>query len=223
MMVTISVVLAEDHILMREGIRHVLDEIPDVDVVGETGNGEEALELICQLQPNVAILDIHLPRLNGIEIVRRMKDCHCDTKVLILTAYDDDEYVLALMQAGAQGYLLKTAQPWEVVEAVRSIHAGETVLHPVITAKVARFWAQSHVLDGQISPQKLTIREMEILELAANGLRNKEIADRLKISVRTVEGHFNNIFTKLDITSRIEAVLYAISQGLVSFGERYEK
>jgi len=215
----ISIVLAEDHALMREGTRRILEENPDLKVVGEADDGEQALDLLYSLQPDIAILDIHLPKLNGIEVVRRMNDCSPNTRALMLTAYDDDEYVIALMQAGAQGYLLKTAQPSEVVEAVRSIHSGETVLHPAIAAKVARFWAQSRISMGQRPSQKLSTREMEVLQLAAKGLRNKEIANILSISIRTVEGHFNSIFAKLNVASRMEAVLYAISHDLISLGE----
>jgi DNA-binding NarL/FixJ family response regulator len=223
MMRKISIVLAEDHALMREGTRRILEENPDLEVVGEANDGEQALDLLYSLQPDIVILDIRLPKLNGIEVVSRMHDCSPNTKALMLTAYDDDEYVTALMQAGAQGYLLKTAHPKEVAEAVRSIHSGETVLHPVIAAKVARFWAQSRISSEKRPSQKLSTREMEVLELAAKGLKNKEIANGLSISVRTVEGHFNSIFAKLGVASRMEAVLYALSNNLVSLVETDKK
>lgn len=219
-METISIILADDHLLLREGTRRILEQNSDLTVVGEAGDGEQALELLCRLQPDVAILDIRMPKLNGIEIVRRLKDCCPDTRALMLTAYDDDEYILALMEAGANGYLLKTARPSEVIEAVRKIHSGETVLDPAIAVKVARFWAQSRNSDKEGPVQKLSTREMEVLGFAAKGFRNKVIADKLSISIRTVEGHFNNIFVKLGIGSRMEAVLYAISQGLVTLEER---
>jgi DNA-binding NarL/FixJ family response regulator len=217
MMKTISIVLAEDHALMREGTRRILEQEPDLKVVSEADDGEQALELLCRFRPDIAILDIHMPKLSGIEIVRRMKDCYPTTKALMLTAYDDDEYILSLMRAGAHGYLLKTAQPSELVEAVRSIHSGETILHPAIAVKVARFWEQSQISAEQRPTQNLSTREIEVLEFATKGLRNKEIANKLYISVRTVEGHFSSIFTKLGVASRMEAVLYAISQGVVNF------
>ncbi len=214
-MKTTSIVLAEDHELMREGTRAILNQYPDLKVVGEADDGERAIELLRCLQPDIAILDIHMPKLNGIEVVRLMKDYCPNTKALMLTAYDDDEYVLALMEAGAHGYILKTARPNEVIESIRSIQAGETVLHPNIASKVARLWALKRISIEQKPSKNLSIRETEVLEAAARGLRNKAIADELGISIRTVEGHFNSIFFKIGVTSRIEAVLYALSRGLV--------
>ncbi len=217
-METISIVIAEDHALMREGTRRILEGYPDLKVVGEACDGEQAMDLLRRLRPDVVILDIRMPKLNGIEVVQQMSDCCPDTKALILTAYDDDEYIFALMGAGAHGYLLKTVQPTELIEAVRDIHSGEIVLYPAIAAKVAQLWAQSRFLAGRIV-DKLSPRELEILRLAAKGLRNKTIAAKLFISTRTVEGHFSNILAKLNVTSRMEAVLYAISQGIVTLGK----
>ncbi len=208
----VRIVLAEDHSLVREGTRHILEQHPDLTVVGEAEDGQEALALVERLQPDVAILDIQLPKLSGIEIVRRMKGSSPNTKALMLTAYDDDDYVLALMEAGATGYLLKTSRASELVEAVRSVHEGESVLHPTIAAKVARLWARGHVLARAMHGEQLSHREREVLELAARGLRNKAIAEKLVISVRTVEGHLTSILSKLGVSSRLEAVLYAASQ-----------
>jgi len=216
----IRIVLAEDHSLMREGTRHILEQYPDLKVVGEAGDGQQALELIKRLQPDLLISDIRMPLLSGIEVVRQMKEYSPNTKALMLTAYDDDDYILALMEAGASGYLLKTAKASELVEAVRSVHLGETVIHPVVAVKVARLWAQQHRVAGeQQPPEQLSAREREVLQLAAKGLRNKAIADQLNISVRTVEGHFSSIFTKLLVSSRVEAVLYALSHSAVTIEE----
>ncbi len=217
----IRIVLAEDHLLMREGTRRTLEQYPDLTVVGEAENGEQALELLERLQPDVAILDIRMPKLNGIEVVRRMKDCCPNTKALMLTAYDDDDYILALMEAGASGYLLKTAQARELVDSVRGVHFGESVLDPAIAVKIARLWAQRGISTERGPTEQLSPRELEVLGLAAKGLRNKAIADNLGISVRTVEGHFNGIFVKLNVSSRIEAVLYAVSRHLVTLNEEY--
>ncbi len=208
------IVLAEDHTLMREGTRRILEQSPDLIVVGEAGDGEQALDLVKRLQPDVAILDVRMPKLNGIEVVRRIKDYCPHTKTLMLSGYDDDDYVLAAMEAGATGYLLKTAQAKELVESVRSVQSGETVLYPIIAAKVARLWASRRISTEKSPAEQLSPREMEVLELAAKGLRNKDIANKLNISTRTVEGHFNNIFVKLGVSSRIEAVLYAVSRHL---------
>ncbi len=215
----IRIVLAEDHSLVREGTRRILEECPDLKVVGEAEDGEQALDLVRRLQPDVAILDIRMPKLSGIEVTRQMKDCCPKTKALILTAYDDDDYMLSLMEAGASGYLLKTVQSRQLVEAVRSVHLGEPVLDPTIAAKVARLWAQGRIYGKEGSAEKLSRRELEVLELATRGLHNKSIADKLSISVRTVEGHFNSIFVKLGVSSRIEAVLQALSRHLVTLDE----
>ncbi len=212
----IRIVLADDHPLMREGTRRILEQYPNLKVVGEADDGQQALEMLERLQPDVIILDIRMPKLSGIEVVRQMKKCSPHTKALTLTAYDDDDYILALMEAGALGYVLKTARASELVDAVQRVHLGESVLHPTITMKVARLWASHRNWDRQEFPRQLSLREREVLQLAAKGMRNKAIADRLAISVRTVEGHFNSIFTKLDVSSRLEAVLYAVSRHLVN-------
>lgn len=206
----IRIVLGEDHALVREGTRRILEQDPELSVVGEAGDGERVLELIGTLRPDIAILDIKMPTLSGIDVVRRMHDRSPRTRALILSAYDDDELVAAPMDAGASGFLLKTARPAELLDAVRRICAGEVVLHPVIAAKIARLWSRHH---DDASRAPLSPRELEVLELAASGLRNQAIAERLSISRRTVEGHFNGILGKLGVSSRLEAVLYAMSQG----------
>lgn len=215
-MATVRIVLGEDHSLVREGTRRILEQFPDLTVVGEAGDGLQVLELIKQLQPDVAILDIRMPSLSGVEVIRRMKEFAPHTKALALTAYDDDDYVLALMDAGAAGYLLKTTRASELVDAVRAVSQGEPVLHPAIAAKVARLWARKRVAEEREPPEQLSHREREVLELASKGFRNKAIADTLGISVRTVEGHLNSVFAKFGVSSRVEAVLYAASRGWVT-------
>ncbi len=215
----IRIVVADDHWLMRDGTCHILEQCPDLKVVGDAEDGQHALELIERLQPDIAILDIRMPKLNGIEVVRRMKERSPNTKALMLTAYDDDDYIIALMEAGALGYLLKTARPSELIDAVQRVHQGESVLHPSIAMKVARLWARLRDSIGQDVSEQISPREREVLQLAANGLRNKAIADNLSISVRTVEGHFHSIFAKLSVSSRIEAVLCALSRHIVTLEE----
>ncbi len=214
-MAPVTIVLGEDHSLVREGTRQILERCPDLAVVGEAGDGREALELVERLRPDVAILDIRMPRLTGIEVVRLLRERAPDTRVLILTAHDDDEYVLALMEAGASGYLLKTARAAELIDAVRAVCSGEAVLHPAIATKVARLWRGRVATAGHGPSAQLSPREREVLELAARGLRNRAIADHLSISVRTVEGHLNSILAKLGASTRVEAVLHAISHGWV--------
>jgi DNA-binding NarL/FixJ family response regulator len=218
-METIKIVLAEDHALMRAGTRHILEQYPDLEVVGEAEDGQQAVELIKNLKPDIAILDIRMPKLNGIEVVRQGKSLSPNTKTLMLTAYDDDEYILALMEAGASGYLLKTAHEKELIDSVRGVHSGEPVLDPAIAMKIARLWAQRGTATQQGSSEQLSAREIEVLELASRGLRNKAIAEKLGISTRTVEGHFNGIFAKLGVSSRMAAILEAISRRLVTLSE----
>ncbi|BAS29276.1 LuxR family transcriptional regulator [Limnochorda pilosa] len=205
------VLIAEDHAFVREGTRRILEEQADCEVVAEAADGESAVELARRMRPDVALVDIRLPRLNGVEVTRRLRSTSPGTRVLILSAYDDDDYVFALMEAGAAGYLLKTAPAREVVEAVRSVAKGETVLHPAITQKIARLWSEGGSRPAPSPPRDehpLTPREMEVLRLVAKGLRNMQIAEALHVSVRTVEGHLSSIFGKLGVTSRTGAVIY---------------
>lgn len=212
----IRVVLCEDHALVREGTRRILAEAPDISVLGEAGDGRQAAALIERHQPDVAVLDIRMPDQSGIEVLRHMRTAAPSTRALMLTAYDDDEFIVAAMDAGASGYLLKTARPGELLEAIRRVHAGEPVLQPAIAAKVARLWRRGSAGARGDDFEPLSPREREVLELAAGGLRNRVIAERLGISSRTVEGHFNSILSKLGVSSRLEAVLFAIAHGWVT-------
>jgi DNA-binding NarL/FixJ family response regulator len=213
-MSTIQIVLADDHALVRQGTKRILEEDSDLKVVGEAENGEQALELIKRLNPDVAVLDIRMPKINGVEVVRKINGSSPKTKILILSAYDDDEYILALMEAGVSGYLLKAAGAKELVEAVRSVFQGKNVLHSEIAMKVAHLWARRRMLSGQEVSGQLSPREIDVLRLATTGLSAKAMADKLGISVSTVNGHLDSIFNKLGVSSRIEAVLYAISRHL---------
>jgi NarL family two-component system response regulator LiaR len=218
----IRIILAEDHLLMRQGTRRILEQYPDLAVVGEAEDGEQALELVKRLQPDVAVLDIRLPKLNGIEVARQINSCCPHTRALMLTAYPDDDYILASMEAGASGYLLKTAQEKDLIESIHVVNSGESYLQPAIAAKVARLWAHREA-EVRKGGEQLSPRELEVLELAAKGLRNRAIADQLAISVRTVEGHLNSIFDKLGVSSRTEAVLYALSRRLITLEEEDEE
>ena len=219
----IRIVLADDHWLMRDEMRRVLGQQADLSIVGEAEDGQQAVELVERLQPDIVILDIRMPKLNGIEVIRHIKERGLDTKALILTAYDDDDYILALMEAGAFGYLLKTAKATELIDAVRRVSSGEIVLHPAIAAKMARIWMRDRESTTRGLIEQLSPREQEVIKLAAKGLRNKAISEKLNISNRTVEGHLNSIFGKLGVSSRVEAVLYALSQHLVTLEEEDAK
>jgi len=217
----IRVVIADDHAIVREGTRRVLESEPDIDVVGEAADGEEAVRETTRLKPDVAILDIAMPNLNGIEATRQIKTLCPTTAILILTAYDNEHYVASILEVGAAGYLLKNVRGTELVEAVRSVHRGECVLHPVIARKVLQRFVSPAGEARKGVPEQLSQRELEVLKLAASCMSNKEIADQLLLSVRTVQSHLANIFSKLEVGSRTEAVLYALKEGWFSLDDIY--
>lgn len=206
------VVIADDHPLFRAGIRERLAGA-GIEVVGEAADGEEACALVARLRPEVAILDISMPGLNGIEATRRIKAEWPEIGVLILTVYDDEQYIYALIEAGAAGYLLKTAEGADLADAVRRICQGEAVLSPSVTEKVLRRLAQRPPAVPGSGDCPLSEREREVLRLAARGGSNKVIAEELEVSVRTVHAHMRHIFNKLDVASRTEAVVLAVRQG----------
>ena len=212
----IRILLADDHVLVRQGTRELLEQKEDMEVVAEAGDGEEAVQLATSHRPDVAIMDIAMPKLNGIEATRQIKALHPATAVLVLTAYDDDQYVFALLEAGAAGYLLKDVHVTELIRAIRAVHAGESVLHPTIARKVINRFAQPADRRLEESLEQLTERELEVLKLAAKGMTNRQIASELVISVRTVQVHLSNVFGKIGVGSRTEAVLHALRQGWIT-------
>jgi DNA-binding NarL/FixJ family response regulator len=212
----IRVVLADDHAVVRKGIREFLEQSGDISVVAEATDGSEAIDLIAEHQPDVAVLDIRMPSLTGIEATRRIKAEYPGVRVLILTAYDDDPYVFALLQAGASGYILKTADSTELVQAVRAVHRGESALDPAVAQKVVQQLTTGRPLGAQATVEALTDRELEVLRLAARGMTNKAIGQDLGISDRTVQGHLANIYGKLNANSRTEAVTEALKQGWIT-------
>lgn len=209
----IRVVIAEDHALMREGTRRILEEHAGLQVVGEAANGREAVDLVRRLSPDVAILDIAMPEMNGIDATREIKASNPSTGILVLTAYDDDQYVFALLDAGAAGYLLKDIHGAELASAVIRVHTGEAVLHPVVAKKVLNRFMSDH---GGGSRPPLTDRELGVLQLAARGLSNKEIGRSLGLSARTVQVHLAHVFDKLNVASRTEAVIHGLREGWIS-------
>ena len=178
-----------------------------LEVVGEAGCGEEAVRLAGLLHPDVVLMDLALPDMTGVEAARRIRDMTASTKIVILSAYDDQDYVVAAMDVGAAAYLLKTVRGKDVIDAIHAVQQGQVILHPLVAAKLRRSMHQSTVDEPTLSP-----REMQILRLAAKGLHNRDIADRLSISNRTVEAHLSHILTKLDVTSRTEAVVYGAAR-----------
>ena len=216
----IKILIADDHAFVREGTRRILEQEPDLEVVAEAGNGEEAVKLASELKPDVAIIDVAMPKLDGIEATRQIKALCPAVAVLVLSAYDDDQFVFGLLEAGAAGYLLKSVRGHEIVDAIRAVDAGESVLHPSVARKVLnRFASVSNRAQRKKPLELLTEREVEVLKLVTKGLSNKDIADGLSLSIRTVQGHLANIFNKLRVSSRTEAVVHALKEGWVTLDE----
>lgn len=215
---TIRVMLVDDHALVREGTRDLLEREEDLEVVAEAADGIEAVELATRHRPDVIIMDIAIPKLNGIDATRRIKALHPTTAVLVLTAYDNDQYIFALLEAGAAGYLLKDIRMHELVQAVRAVYSGESVLHPVVARKVVDHFVDSArepaaAVRNEPAGDHVTGRELEVLKLAGKGMTNREIAEALTISTRTVQVHLSNVFAKLGVGSRTEAVVCALRKG----------
>ncbi|MEC9366895.1 MAG: response regulator transcription factor [Chloroflexota bacterium] len=212
---TIKVIVADDHALVREGITRILASSDRIELVGEAETGDQAWLLIKDLAPDVALLDIRMPSMTGIDIIRSINTAKLDTKSLILTNYDNPDYILEAISEGAHGYILKAIDPNSLIKSVIAVYEGEVVLDPEVATLVAKTWRERNTrTTSTIGISSLTIREKETLKLACDGLRNREISDEMGISVRTVEGHFNRIFSKLGVSSRTEAVLQAVSEPL---------
>jgi DNA-binding NarL/FixJ family response regulator len=208
----IRVLLADDHPMVRAGIRQLLEGAGDIEVIAEAGDGEQAQSLIQQHHPDVAVLDIQMPKASGIDVTRWVRAHLPAVGVLILTAYDDDPYVLAVLQAGANGYVLKTANAAELIRAVRDVNEGRSALDPVITRKLMQNLFKK---PETAAVEPLTERELDVLHLAAKGFTNKAIGAQLGISDRTVQGHLAHIFAKLQASSRTEAVMRAVALGWI--------
>jgi len=219
----IKVLLADDHVVVRAGTRQLLERQTDIKVVGEASTGREAIRLADDLEPDVVVMDVRMPDGGGIEATKRIKEKHPEIAVLVLTAHDDDEYVFALLQAGANGYLLKTAEADELTKAIRTVIKGDLALSPSVAGKVVSQFTSGKTLPDVLSNIKqdyggLTEREMDILRLVGDGLTNKEIGRKLFISDRTVQAHLSNIFSKLNVNSRTEAVMHAVRHGWIAPG-----
>lgn len=211
----IRVLLVDDHTILREGVRALLADEPEIVVVGEAGDGQEALEKVEHLRPDVVLMDMVMPRMNGLEATGHIKRRHPETKVLILSMYDDDEYVQQVIQAGASGYLLKGMAADDLIHAIREVQAGSSFLNPTVAAKLIEDYVRRVRGDHADDEEPLTSREREVLKLIAEGNTNQEIADVLCLSRKTVESHRANIMRKLDLHDVTELVKYAIRKGLI--------
>jgi len=212
----ISILLVEDHKIVREGTRQLLELSEDMTIVGEASDGAEAVKLAGIIQPDVIVMDVRLPKLNGIEATRTITDRYPKIKVLILSAYDDDSYIFPLLEAGASGYLLKTSSSAELASAIRLVYAGQTALSPRISAKIVNRLGGRQAYRKEDMPKGLSEREMDVLRAAAYGQSNKEIAVNLGITTQTAQVHLRNIFIKLDVSSRSEAIARAIKYGWIT-------
>jgi NarL family two-component system response regulator LiaR len=209
----ISVLIADDHPVVRQGLRAFLQLQEDLDIVGEAGDGLEAVHQVEKLRPNVILLDLVMPRLDGIDAIRRIREANPDTKVIVLTTYADDEKVFPAVKAGAAGYLLKDVEPKELAEAIRTVNRGQGLLHPSIASKLMQEYAGEQ--ERADSSEALTDREMDVLRLIAQGRSNREIAKEFVLSEKTVKTHVSNILAKLRLADRTQAALYAVRHRLV--------
>jgi DNA-binding NarL/FixJ family response regulator len=210
----IRVLIADDHPLVREGVRALLASVPDMAIVGEAANGEEAIARAAELQPDIILMDLHMPGINGIEATRQILQINPHIEILVLTMLEDDDSVFAAMRAGARGYLLKGADQAEVLRAITAVTHGEAIFSPPIAQRLMQYFANMHpVLPPHAFPD-LTEREREILSLIAVGRTNAEIAEELVISSKTVSNHVSNIFSKLQVVDRAQAALRARQAGL---------
>jgi two-component system, NarL family, response regulator LiaR len=207
----IRVLIADDHPVVRQGLRSFLRSQEDIDVAGEAADGEEAVAAAERLRPDVVLLDLVMPRVDGLEALRRIRAVAPSARVVVLTSFADDQKLFPAIEAGAAGYLLKDVPPATLADAVRTVHRGEALLHPAVTAKLMRQYQDR----GAAGDRRLTDRELEVLRLVARGLSNRRIAGELVVSEKTVKTHVSNILAKLELSDRTQAAVYAVREGLV--------
>jgi NarL family two-component system response regulator LiaR len=213
----IRILIADDHAIIRKGIRAVLEIVPDIEVVGEASNGRQAVQETIRLRPDVTVMDLVMPEIDGVEAIRQIRSTLAHARILVLTTFAAEDQLFPAIKAGALGYHLKDSSPDELVEAIRRVHRGESSLHPVIARKVLEELSAPSTRPR--TPDPLTPRELEVLQLVARGLENVEIAESLVISEATVRTHVSNIMSKLHLASRTQAALYALREGLASLEE----
>jgi NarL family two-component system response regulator LiaR len=213
----IRILVADDHVVIRKGMRAMLEAVPDIEVVGEAANGREAVAGVEKLQPDVVLMDLVMPEMDGIEAIQHIKAQWPETRILVLTTFAGEDKIFPAIKAGALGYQLKDSGPDELVQAIRQVYHGESSLHPIIARKVLQELA--HPAASPPMPDPLTQREVEVLQLVAQGKENRAIAEELVISEATVRTHVSNILGKLHLASRTQAALYALREGLASLDD----
>jgi NarL family two-component system response regulator LiaR len=216
----IQVLIVDDQAIVRKGIRALLAEVDYVQVVGEASDGEEAVAQTQDFSPDVILMDLVMPGVDGIEAIRRITDCCEKTRVLVLTSFASDDKVFPAIKAGALGYLLKDSEPDDLLQAIQQVHRGEPSLHPIIARKVLQEMRRPSKCPP--TPDPLTDRELQVLRLVARGLTNRQIADRLAVTEATVRSHVSNTLGKLHLANRVQATLYALQEGITSLGNSEE-
>lgn len=212
----ITVMIADDHVLMREGIKQLLELEDDLDVIAQAGNGEDAVEIALEYNPDVILLDINMPKMNGIDVLRRLKDLGIESKVIMLTIHEDKEYLFETMKIGAKGYVLKDSDADSLIKAIRDVHDGNTYIQPSIASLLVEGINKNdkELNKDILKIEALTKREYEVLTLIAEGLNNRDIADKLYISEKTVKNHVSSIFKKIEVNDRIQAAIFAFKNNI---------
>ena len=214
----ITILIVDDHALLRQGIKKVLDLESDLSVIGEAGDGEEAIAMALQLRPDIVLLDVNMPKKNGLQVTKELRQLVPDIKIVLLTIHDDESYVIEVIKAGASGYLLKDIEPGMLVKAIRIVHSGESFIYPTLARRLFFESGQEKSSESprnRNSQDSLTSREVEVLQLIGQGLSNQEMAKRLFLSEKTVKNHLTNIFRKINVSDRTQAVIYAIRNKIV--------
>jgi two-component system, NarL family, response regulator LiaR len=221
---TIKIILADDHPLMRQALRTLLEKQSDFEIIGEACDGEEAASLAMKLNPHVVIMDISMPKLNGLEATRQIKAKAPSIAVLVLTVHSDSEHILSILHAGASGYLIKSVYGEDVTRSVRMIAAGETVIPPAVSQQILKYAFQYIDTSSKTEmSERFSSREMDVLRLVAKGMSNRDIAIKLGLSLRTVKGHLTDLFSKLNVASRTEAVIVGLRKGILTIDDINEK
>jgi DNA-binding NarL/FixJ family response regulator len=220
----VRIIVVDDHPLLRQALCYTLGRQPDFEIVAEASDGEEAVKLASEVVPDIIIMDISMPKINGIEATRQIKTTHPHIGILILTVYEDSEHIINILEAGANGYLIKTASDKEVITAIRALIVGETVLNPEVCEQILNYSSQFNRKTVRRDMSNiLTRRETEILKLLAQGMSNKEISLNTNLSLRTIKGYLANLFAELNVESRLEAVIKGLQEGIITTNDLKQK